>query len=288
MDFNYILYFLLKGFEISSPIAFASLGAVFSEKSGTVNIGIEGFIGLTSFMIVWGSITFKNIWIGLLLAIISGIIFSLIHALLTINFKIDHIISGVTLIILSNGLTRFLSQKLFGMETQTPMNPYLFPQFFNINSMSLSLIPIVILSWFILYKTVFGLRLRSVGENPQAADTLGINVFYYRYIGVILSGVFCGLSSAVLYPSQWISGMTAGRGFIALAAMIFGRWHPIGAVLASLLFGYAETFRILFETKLHIPSQFVQMFPYILALIILTFFIGKSKPPSAVGTSFER
>jgi len=139
----------------------------------------------------------------------------------------------------------------------------------------------------VLYRTVFGLRLRSVGENPEAADTLGIPVHRMRYIGVLISGALCGLSAATLYPAQWVSGMTGGRGFIALAAMIFGRWHPVGAILAAMLFGLADTFRIMFEMRIPIPGQFVQMFPYVLAVVVLAGIVGRARGPAASGKSYE-
>jgi ABC-type uncharacterized transport system permease subunit len=288
MEISFFVYFLFKGLEISSPIAFASLGAVFSEKSGVVNIALEGFMMITSFVIVWCALAFQNIWIGLFFAIFAGMIIALLHAVLTINFKINQIVSGVAINIFALGVSRFLCQRVFGQETQTPTNPYIFPQIFGINSIVFWLIPIGIISWFLLYKTVFGLRLRSVGENPAAADTLGINVYFYRYAGVLISGALTGLSAATLFSSQWISGMTAGRGFIALAAMIFGRWHPVGAILASLLFGFADAFRIIFGPKVPIPDQFIQMLPYVLALVVLAGFTGKSKAPAADGTPYEK
>ena len=138
-------------------------------------------------------------------------------------------------------------------------------------------------SWFVMYRTVFGLRLRAVGENPEAVDTVGIRVSWLRYAGVILSGVFCGLAAAVLFPSKWINGMPNGRGFIALACLVFGRWHPVGAVLAALLFGYADTFRIMFESRIPIPSQFVQMLPYVLAVVVLVGMVGRARAPAADG-----
>jgi len=287
MELSIIVDFLFKGLEISAPIAFAALGAVFSEKSGVVNIALEGFMATTTFTIVWGSIAFHSIWMGLLVAIITGIIMALIHAVATITYRVNQIVSGVAINILAIGIGRFLSQRIFGQETQSALNSYLFPTVFGINSFAFALIPITAVCWFVIYKTRFGLRLRTVGENPEAADTLGINVYVMRYAGVILSGVMCGLAAAVLYPSKWINGMTAGRGFIALAAMIFGRWHPVGAVLAALLFGYADTFRIMFETKIPIPSQFVQMLPYVLAIVVLVGMMGKAKPPAADGIPYE-
>jgi ABC-type uncharacterized transport system permease subunit len=287
MDLSIVVNFLFKGLEISGPIAFAALGAVFCERSGVINIALEGFMAVTAFTIVWGSIAFQSIWMGLLVAIITGVIMSLIHAVATITYKVNQIVSGVAINIMAIGIGRFVSQNIFNQETQSQLNPYLFPTIFHINSFAFALIPITAICWFVLYKTRFGLRLRAVGENPEAADTQGINVHLMRYTGVILSGVMCGLAAAVLYPAKWINGMTGGRGFIALAAMIFGRWHPVGAVLAALLFGYADTFRIMFETKIPIPSQFVQMLPYVLAILVLVGMMGKAKPPAADGIPYE-
>ncbi len=287
MDFSIILDFLFKGLEISGPIAFAALGAVFCERSGVINIALEGFMAVTTFTIVWGSIVFQSIWMGLLVAIVTGVIISLILAVATITYRVNQIVSGVAINIMAVGIGRFLSQNIFNQETQSQLNPYLFPTVFGINSFAFALIPITAICWFVLFRTRFGLRLRAVGENPEAADTLGINVYLMRYSGVMLSGVMCGLAAAVLYPAKWINGMTGGRGFIALAAMIFGRWHPVGAVLAALLFGYADTFRIMFETKIPIPSQFVQMLPYVLAILVLVGMMGKAKAPAADGKPYE-
>ena len=252
MDF--LVYFLAKGLEISSPIAFAALGGVYSERAGVVNIALEGIMGVTALTLVWGAITFQSVWVGLLLAILTGILVSLIHAVVTITFRVDHVVSGVAINVFGIGLSRFLCQSFFGAETQSKINPYLFPKLLGVNSLAFWLIPAVVIAWFVLYKTVFGLRLRSVGENPEAADTLGVNVTAMRYAGVLISGALCGIASATLFADKWITGMVAGRGFIALAAVIFGRWDPLGAVLASLLFGYADTFRIIFESRLPIPS----------------------------------
>jgi len=228
MNLSIIVDFLFKGLEISAPIAFAALGASFSEKSGVVNIALEGFMATTAFTIVWGSIAFHSVWIGLLVAVVTGMIMASIHAVATVSYRVNQIVSGVAINILAIGVGRFLSQKIFSQETQSDLNPFLFPTVFGINSFAFALIPVTAICWFIMYKTRFGLRLRTVGENPEAADTLGINVRLMRYAGVIISGVMCGLSAGVLYPSKWVNGMVAGRGFIALAALIFGRWHTVG------------------------------------------------------------
>ena len=286
MDF--LVYFLAKGLEISSPIAFAALGGVYSERAGVVNIALEGIMGVTALTLVWGAIMFQNVWVGLLVAVLTGILVSLIHAVVTVTFRVDHVVSGVAINVFGIGLSRFLCQSFFGAETQSKINPFLFPKLLGVNSLAFWLIPAVIIAWFVLYKTVFGLRLRSVGENPEAADTLGVNVVAMRYAGVLISGALCGLASATLFADKWITGMVAGRGFIALAAVIFGRWDPLGAVLASLLFGYADTFRIIFESRIPIPSQFVQMFPYVLAVVVLAGVVGKSRAPAWDGRNYEK
>jgi ABC-type uncharacterized transport system permease subunit len=288
MDLSYLFFFLGKGLEISAPIAFPALGGVFSERGGVVNIALEGIMTVTSLTLVWGAITFHSIWMGLLVAVATGMLMGLLHAVVTITFKVDHVVSGVAINVFAIGLTRFVCQSAFGQETQSAINSRSFPTLLGINSVAWWLVPVGILSWFVINRTVFGLRLRSVGENPEAADTLGVNVILMRYAGVVISGALCGLGSAVLFPSKWISGMVAGRGFMALAALIFGRWTPIGAILASLLFGYADAVRIVFETRIPIPIQFVQMFPYVLALVVLAGLAGKARAPAADGRNFEK
>ena len=237
MDFSFVVYFLAKGLEISSPIAFAALGGVFSERGGVVNIALEGIMGVTALTLVWGAITFQSVWVGLLVAILTGILMSLIHAVVTVTFKVDHVVSGVAINVFSIGLSRFLCQSFFGAETQSE------DQSRTCSRSSSASTPCLLADprrgaggWFVLYKTVFGLRLRSVGENPEAADTLGVNVTAMRYAGVLISGALCGIASATLFADKWITNMVAGRGFIALAAVIFGRWDPIGrrARLAAL------------------------------------------------------
>ena len=280
--------FLIRGLQVSAPIAFASIGGVFSERSGIINIALEGIMIVTTFAIVWGALVFQSFFMGLLVAILAGILMALIHAVATITYRVNQIVSGVAINILAVGISRFLSQRIFGQETQSPTNPYTAPDLFGANVVAVALIPIAIIAWYVLFKTPFGLRLRSVGENPEAADTVGIDVYLMRYAGVLISGAMVGFSAATLYPAQWVSGMTGGRGFIALAAMIFGRFHPIGAVLAALLFGFAESFRIMFETQIPIPGQFVQMLPYVLAVVVLAGFVGRARPPAAEGQPYEK
>lgn len=283
-----VFEFLIRGLHISAPIAFAAIGGVFSERSGVVNIGLEGIMLVATFAVVWGAIAFQSFAAGVIAALIAGVIMASVHAVATVTYKVDQIVSGVSINLLAAGITRFLSQNVFGQETQSEANPYVPQAIMGASSFAFAIIPIVIIAWYVLYRTRFGLRLRSVGENPEAADTLGISVVGMRYAGVLLSGLMCGFAAAVLYPSQWVSGMTGGRGFVALAAMIFGRWHPIGAVLASLLFGYADTFRIMFESQIPVPAQFVQMLPYVLAVVVLAGFVGKAVGPAAAGKPYRK
>jgi simple sugar transport system permease protein len=287
MDLSILVDFVFKGLEMSAPIAFAALGAVWSEKSGVVNIALEGFMLVSAFSVVWGAVAFQSVWMGLVFAAATGVLMSLIHAVATVTFKIDQVVSGVAINILATGLGRTLSQRVFGQEIQSALNPFLFPTVLGINSFAFVLIPLTAVSWFVLYRTVFGLRLRAVGENPEAADTLGISVSGLRYAGVVLSGLFCGLAASTLFPTRWVTGMTGGRGYIALACLVFGRWHPVGAVLAALLFGYADTFRIMFERNIPIPSQFVQMLPYVLAVVVLAGMVGRARAPAADGKPYE-
>jgi len=288
MEWSSILEFLLRGLDTSAPIAFAALGGVFTEKAGVFNIALEGIMILTSFAIVWGSIAFGGIGIGLLFAVCVGAAAAFVHGVVTIVFKVNQIVSGTALNIFALGTSRFLSQMFFGQETQSLTNPHAFATWHGINTFGLWLLPATALVWFVLNRTVFGLRLRSVGENPEAADTLGIDVTAMRFAGVVLSGVMCGLSAAVLYPRQWVSGMTGGRGFIAIAAMVFGRWDPVGAVLGSMLFGFSDTIRFVFGTKIPVPAQFVQMLPYVLAIVVLAGFVGRARAPAAGGKPYEK
>jgi len=284
-------YFLLRGLQLSAPMAYGALGAVYSETGGVVNIAVEGMMLTGTFFFVWGATLFKSWIAGLLFAIVGAVLISLIHGLATITFKVDHVVSGTALNILASGLTRFLSMQVFGMETQSAVNPYTPPTFLRINVIAYFFIPLAIFTVWLLNRTRFGLRLRSCGQNPWAADSLGVNVYGYKYAGVILSGIFAGLAAATLYPHQWIDAMTAGRGFLALAEMIFGNYNPLYAVLAAMLFGYAETLTY-FQNQIPLLSGIspilIKAFPYVLALIVLAGFLGKTKPPKADGVIFEK
>lgn len=283
------LTFIMQTLRITIPYLLPSLGAVYSEKGGVVNIALEGILLSGAFSAAAVTYFTNNVILGIAAGAAAGILISLIHSIVTITFKANQIVSGIALNILAFGLTKFLCKLIFGSSSNSeringletlnlPFNPFLL----------LSVI-LLGLSWLVIYRTRFGLRLRAVGENPEASDSLGINVSKIRYIGVLITGAFAGLGGAWLALDQhsFTDGMTAGRGYIALAAMIIGKWNPLGAAAACLLFGFAESFTFQFQDS-GIPTQFIQMLPYVLTIIVLAGFIGKATPPAANGIPYEK
>lgn len=214
---------------------------------------------------------------------------ALIHSIVTITFKANQIVSGIALNIFAFGLTKFFCKILFGSSSNSERIPGLETLGLPFNPFLLLCVIILGITYFVINKTRFGLRLRAVGENPKAADSLGINVANVRYLGVLISGALGGLGGAWLAIDQhsFTDGMSAGRGYIALAAMIIGKWNPLGAAAACLLFGLAESFTLQFQDS-GIPTQFIQMLPYVLTIIVLAGFIGKATPPAADGIPFEK
>lgn len=288
--------FFLQTLRITIPYLLPSLGATFSEKGGVVNIALEGMLLIGAFCTTVGTFYTNSIIIGILCGIISGIIVAMIHSVTVITFKANQIVSGIAINLLALGVTKFFCQAIFNSSS----NSARINGIDNINIPVLSSIPILnnpfillcivilILSYITIYKTKFGLRLRAAGENPAAADSLGISVDRIRYAGVLISGALAGLGGSWLAFDQhsFTDGMTAGRGYIALAAMIIGKWNPLGAALACLFFGLAESLSIKFQDS-GIPTQFIQMLPYVLTIIVLAGFIGKAAPPAADGIPYE-
>lgn len=291
---------------LAVPITLGAFSGILSERAGVVNIAIEGMMLMGSMVGAFvGSIT-KNAWIGLLGAIISGVLLSLIHAVLSIKYKINQVISGTVINIFSAGLTAFLSQKY--LQTNQAINapplfpripipglariPLLGPMFFNTNVFVYLMFFLLIVIQVALFSTRWGLRLRSVGEHPRAADTLGINVLKTRYMAVILSGVVAGVAGGFFTlgsVGRFNEGMTAGKGFIGLATMIFGNWRPIGAMGAGLLFGFADAIGSkLLLLGSAIPPQIMGMAPYLITMIVLGGFIGKGDAPAASGEPYEK
>jgi simple sugar transport system permease protein len=288
------------------PLTLGALSGILSERAGVVNIAIEGMMlaaALVGAMV--GSVA-KNLWVGLAAAILAGALLAFFHAILSIRYKVDQIISGVVINIFSTGITSFISAK-FLQEFQHLNNPGIFPTWpvpvlsdipflgsilFRSNLFTYAMYVLLIVVHVALFYTAWGLRTRAVGEHPKAADTLGINVFRTRYVAVILSGMMAGLAGGYFTlgsVGRFDELMTAGRGFISLAAMIFGKWTPFGAFGASLIFGFADSLQgRLAILRVPIPSQFLLMAPYIATMIALAGLVGRATPPAADGQPYEK
>ena len=302
--------FVASSIRVAIPLALAGLGGVFSERSGVINIGLEGMILTGAFTAIAVTNFANNPWVGVLGAILVGILLGLIHAITCITFKANQIVSGVAINLFASGITVFFSWLLFG-ETQIMAKRNLpiwglplpsigegsifvrniIVMFAHHSPLVYLTIIIFILAHLILFKTPFGLRLRSVGEYPQAADTMGVNIIKMRYIAVMTSGALAGLAGSFLSLEQahfFVKEMSGGRGFIALAAMIFGKWTPLGTAGAALLFGVGEALAMRLQGVLAIPVQFIHMVPYLLAIFVLVSAIGRATPMAAVGIPYEK
>jgi ABC-type uncharacterized transport system permease subunit len=274
------------------PLYLATLGGVFNERSGIVNIGIDGMMIFGTWFGAWGAYKWGPV-VGLLLAIAAGVGAAAIHAMATITFRVDHIVSGVAINILAIGIPRFLSIVAYGQGTQSPQVDQL-PKLDvpGLGEMSI-LVPVTVVlgvaAWFVLTRTIFGLRLRSAGENPRAAESLGVRVKGMRWAGVLISGGFAGLAGGYLsieLVGLYREGMNQGRGFIALAALILGNWSPIGAVFSCLLFAWTEALTVFLRVS-WINNAFIQSLPYIVTLVVLALFFRRVRPPKAVGQAYE-
>lgn len=278
----------------ATPLVLAALGGLFSERSGVINIALEGMMLAGAFTAAAVTYAAGNPFVGLAAGMAAGLAIGLIHAVVCIRYKADQVVTGTAINILMFGMPAFLSGAFFLSSGSTPQIPrqQLVP--WSPIVIAFVLVPI---TWYILYKTPFGLRLRSVGENPEAADAAGVPVARMRYAGVLLSGVLAGLGGAYLSIGQsslFTRNMTSGRGFIALAALIFGKWRPVQTMLACLLFGFTEAVSYQMQGVVKLPSgedipvQFVQMVPYVLTIIVLAGFIGHSRPPHALGMPYQK
>ena len=297
----------------SAPLIFTALGGVFSERSGVVNIGLEGLMVMGAFVGIVFNLTFAELfgtwtpWVSILVAMIISGIFAVIHAIASVSFRADQVVSGIAINFLALGLGVFLTKQWYG-KGQTDM---ISKPFYTINIPFLSEIPIIgpiffkgiyltsylaiilaIIAWYVLYKTPFGLRLRAVGEHPMAADTNGINVYRMRYIAVIISGLLGGLGGSVFALTialNFSQSTIVGQGFMSLAAVIFGKWHPLGAMGAALFFGFAQSLSVIsagIPLLQNVPQVFLLIAPYVLTILALAGFIGRAEAPSALSTPY--
>lgn len=290
----------------STPLVFGALGGVVSERSGVVNIGIEGMMNVGAFAAASVSYFTGNPWLGFFAAGLSGAAIALLHAVASVTFRADQTISGIAINLIGPGFALFFCRLLFKGATTTPPVTTL-PRLFGANGFagtpaaSLNVDVTVILGlittiaiWFFLYRTKWGLRVRSVGEHPAAADTLGISVGRTRYLCVLTSGLlsgFGGASMTLAIISQYNPTAISGQGFIALAAVIFGKWTPVGAYGACLLFGLAQALTVILggsESGVNLPSQILAMLPYVLTIVVLILFVGRSVAPKADGLPYEK
>lgn len=306
----------------SAPLIYTALGGVISENSGVINIGLEGMMTFGAFIGAAVGYYAQNPWLAFICAGLGAGILALLHAVAVINFQADHIVSGISINFIGPGLALFLSRLFFDGAAMTKPIPIDFKIPRPLNGMFSSLLanypkgttlhPVlrilnsifnqyatvymafifVLLVWYMLYKTKLGLRIRSVGEHPRAADTLGINVYKIKYISVFLSGIFAGFGGAAMsiaVVANFRTTLISGQGFIALAAMIFGKWKPQGAMWACLLFGAAQGVAIyLGGTTFPVPSTLLAMTPYVITLLALIFVVREGHGPSANGIKYEK
>jgi simple sugar transport system permease protein len=281
-----------------------ALGGVISERSGVVNIAMEGMMLTGAFFAVVADLAWHNPWAATAVAMLAGALVASVHAVVSIRFRADQIVSGIAINIFATGMTVFLVNRIYGIQDVGHVGqaallpnidiplldqiPFFGKVLFQQNVIVYVALVLLVLIQIVLFRTRLGLRLRSVGEHPQAADTAGINVFAIRYSAVITSGLLSGLSGAFLaigISNTFIPNMTDGRGYIALAAMIFGKWTPVGAFIACLIFGLGQAIYD-YNSTIHVSQYLLSMLPYVLTLIVLAGVVGRSTPPAADGLPY--
>ncbi len=319
MDFATILQVLDSTIRLATPLLLACLAGLFSERAGIFDIGLEGKMLAAAFFSAAVAFLSGSVWIGLLAGIVSSMALSALHGLASITFRGNQLISGVAINFLAAGMTVLVAQAWFSQGGRTPSLmggarfepitlplaetllpvPILGPIYHDLISGHTILVYIALAAvpatWYILFRTRFGLRLRAVGENPAAVDTAGVSVVGLRYAAVAICGVLCGIAGAYLataLQAGFVKDMTAGRGFIALAALIFAKWRPWYALYACLLFGFLGAIALRFQNieiaGFVVPVQFMDALPYILTVIILAGFVGKAIPPRAGGEAYVK
>ncbi len=296
----FLLILIFSTIRLATPLIFAALGGMFSERAGVINIALEGLMLAGAFTAAVATYELNNPYLGFLCGIAVGGLVALVFAVAVIKFEADQVVTGFAVSLLMLGLPAVISSRLYDSAGSTQQIPqeHLLPNFYNrISIASILAFLLVPACWYVLYKTPFGLRIRAAGENPGAADAAGVNVIRLRYIAVVLSGVLAAAGGAYLSIGQsslFTRGMTAGRGYIALAALILAKWKPIPVLLACLFFGFTEALAIQMQGVIKMPSgedvpvQFIQIIPYVLTIIVLAGFIGLSRAPKALGIPYRK
>ncbi len=292
--------------RLAAPILIAALGLCYSERAGIVNIGAEGIMLVGALAGYAGSYFLGSAWGGLFVAMAAGMLVGLAFAALVVSVRANQTVVGAALNIFGSGITIMLNRVIFGVNNEPPavatfpqltffgLNrvPYIGPVLFSHNILVYLALIVMVISWYVMFRTKLGLKIRAVGEHPKACDTLGINVYRVRYGAMLYSAALCGAAGAYLSLAQatfFVEGMTVGRGFIAMAAVVFGRWNPLGVLVAVLIFGAGQALQITLQAmQTAIPYQFLQMLPYVLTLIALVSAVGKSGVPAALGTPYRK
>jgi simple sugar transport system permease protein len=300
--------------QMSTPLVLTALGGMFSEKSGVVNIGLEGMMLMGAFTAVWATFLTHNPWIGVLAAVASGGLLAAVHGIICVKFKGNHIVSGTGIILFGLGFTSLMINALWGVSGNSPsIAPYELPKvhlvflrdipilnaFSQLSPLIYLMFIISILSWYVMYKTPFGLRVRAAGEDPSTLDTAGVNVEWIRFIAVVISGCLAGLGGSYLsigFNTLFREGMTSGRGFVALAALIFGNWTPVGTFLSGIFFGLLNGLPNVIQVAVQFWPDIAFLQNYIDWIATIPFFlvvialagIRKSVAPKGVGTPYEK
>jgi len=295
------LALLFSALRSATPLIFAGLGGLFSERSGVINIALEGLMLMGAFTAAVATYELHDPYLGLLCGVLAGGALAFVYAVACIRFQADQVVAGMGINILMAGLPALISGSIYDSTGSTPQldKAIQLPDLFGhrINVATILVFLMVPICWYVLYRTPFGLRLRAVGENPAAADAAGVNVLKLRYTAVVISGLLAAAGGAYLSIGQsslFTRNMTAGRGFIALAALILAKWRPVPVLLACLFFGFMEALTNQIQGVIKMPSgedipiQFIQMIPYILTIIVLAGFIGQSRAPKALGIPYKK
>lgn len=306
MDATNIIGFIQATIRMSTPILLASLGGMFTARVGIVNFALEGIMIVGAFLGVYGSYTTGNPWVGALMGAAGGVVAALILGFMSITAKVDQVVAGTGINILFLGLTSYLLNVLFGIGVkpskvtafaELPIPglskiPILGDIFFNQIPLVYLAIILVPVCWYIVYKTSFGLNMRAIGENPRAADSVGLDVVKMRYIAIIISGILGGLGGAFLsigHLSVFMEKMTSGKGYVAWSSVTVGKWNPFGILGAAILFGAADALQLRLQAfGIQIPHQFFLMLPYVLTMLVLTGVVGRTVSPAAMGKPYSK